>query len=947
MDANGLRFWLLGDAAHFPAVEHAVWDSGCRRLRLASERTLMPVLSPADAFAAAQSALECVPRAIDSLECVARWDAATTSVLVKSVLPDEATLLVLDETPTDLCAAPDGVLYLALPNASTPTVRMHDLRGRWNDVNVSLAGFVPWRLAPAADGGVWAMERATGRIARLTGRPMRTETPQPDDYDPRVFRPDPENGCAPRLALIGSTPLEAAETPVAIAGGPDGAFALLSWTGGIGTARVRRWLADERRFAPPQTLIGATYAYAVAWLAPDRVAVRVPGRRDAPAFDLGASGTGSAGGSGGSNGGAGGSASTPPRELMPLGDVYPLAADAIEGPFANGAAQPPHYPAGAASAEPLHALSLRQLARRGEARHYADSPSGLVARMIDSGDGGTVWHRLFAEAALPAHTGFVAWLAATDDPVPPSDDDRLAWHPHGFGEDIAQLDDALRAPQVPLAVWEPTPSELPHHPGLLGGEREAGVRGLFSVLVQNARQRVRTLSGRYLWLRLVLHGDTRATPEIAALRVWGSRFSYADRYLPRLYRESLFGAAAQAPGERVGQIDTSFAAALDAGGAPDDALRARLRLEQVTLGDRAAVEVEHAGDAWLLSDVNRAWRLRREPDAIAVYRPRATPADFNARMLASFEGVLTRLEDQVAAAHLLTDPNVVADAQLDWLGSWIGVAFDPVLPAARRRDWLRAAPDLARWHGTRMGLRLALDIATDGAVRGGEVIVIEDFRLRRILATLLGVDLADEHDPLLPGLQVSGNSVVGDTLVIGDRERAELIALFNTDANVTSASAAAENQAAIDFDARLAFRATVLVHQTVEPQDLALIRRIAQLEAPAHVELRVVSATWPLLVGIAALVGVDTYLGPPRLPRPVQVERSGLGLGDYLIGAAVLDPRLSGAPPVSAPPPEADAGLDAVAAPGASFILDARASRAASGRQITEYRWRLLPPTDV
>ncbi|WP_431287222.1 hypothetical protein [Roseateles chitinivorans] len=159
----------------------------------------------------------------------------------------------------------------------------------------------------------------------------------------------------------------------------------------------------------------------------------------------------------------------------------------------------------------------------------------------------------------------------------------------------------------------------------------------------------------------------------------------------------------------------------------------------------------------------------------------------------------------------------------------------------------------------------------------------------------------------------------------------------------------AENgfDAAIEFDARLAFRATVLVHQSVEPQDLALIRRIAQLESPAHVETRVVSATWPLMVGIAALVGVDTYLGPPRLPRPVRVERSGLGMGDYLIGAAVLDPRLSGAPPVSAPPPEADAGLDAVAAAGASFILDARGSRAASGRQITEYRWRLLPPTDV
>ena len=324
--------------------------------------------------------------------------------------------------------------------------------------------------------------------------------------------------------------------------------------------------------------------------------------------------------------------------------------------------------------------------------------------------------------------------------------------------------------------------------------------------------------------------------------------------------------------------------------------------------------------------------------AIGIYQPQATPADFNARMLASFEGVLTQLEDRVAAAHLLSDPEVVPEASLDWLGSWIGVAFDPALPAARRREWLRAAPELARWHGSLRGLRGALDVATGGAVRQGGVVVIEDFRLRRILATLLGVDLADEDDPLLPGLARSGNSIVGDTLVIGENESVELLALFNE-----AVASAREDAAVVAFQERLAHRTTVLVHQEVEPQDLALIRRIVRLEAPAHVEVRVASATWPLLVGIASLVGVDTYLAPPRTPRPVQVQRSVLGLGDYLIGAPLLDPRLSGiAQPV--PPPEAHAGPDRTVGSAASFVLDASGSTAAPGHQITEYRWRWLAP---
>ncbi len=891
MDANGLRFWLLGEARHFPAVQHTAWDATCGRLRLNSERTLVAALDVAAAQSTAQAALAQVPRAIDALECVARWDDASSAVLVHSSLPDDAVLLPLPAPPTDLCAGADGVLYVAAPDG----VRLHDLRGRWDDVVVALPGFVPWRLAAAADGGAWALERGSGRLARLTGRPLRAQTPQPDDYDGRVFRPSPENACAPALTLMPPTSWAAGEQAIAIASGPDGALACLSWRDTGGTAAVRVWNAGQQRWSVAATCTGAEFAYSISWLASTRVALRVPGRRDAPAFDLGAVDAGS---------------------IPALGDIYPLSAAALEAPFANGNAQPPHYPSSANGAEPLYPLSLNNLARAGEARNFATTPTGLVAWTLDSRDNTTVWHRLVVEAIIPPHSGLTVLLAATTTLVPPADDDLTAWHAHGFGADAPSLDDALQAPQVPMAAWEYAASELPGHPGLLGGTSEPGVSGLFSVLIQNSRERVRSLVGRYLWVRVKLFGDGRVTPEVAALRAWGNRFSYADRYLPRLYRESLFGDAARAPGVALSQIDASFAADLDAGGAPTPALRARVTLAGIALSAAADITVEAAGRAWLLRDGASAWRLALIDGWIVVHQPQATPADFTARLLANFEGLLTPLEDRVAAAHLLTDPAVTADANLDWLASWIGVAFDRALPASARRDWLRAAPDLARWHGTRNGLRLALDVATGGSVRSGAIVVIEDFRLRRILATLLGVDLSDQDDPLLPGLHISGNSIVGDTLVIGDQQRAELMALY--DASVATAS---QEAAVLAFDDQLAFRATVLVHDQVQPQDFALIRRIAQLEAPAHVHVRTAAATWPLLVGIASLVGVDTFLGPPRLPQPAQVERSVLGVSDYVIADAVLDPRLAGMSAALAPPPAIAHATRARA--GRGLVLDA------------------------
>lgn len=877
MDANGLTFRLLAEAGHWRTHLHTAWNPACRTLALASERELDAPVDGAAQAAAAQ-ALQAVPRALDGLGGVARWHEPSMSVVVHSHLPGDVARLALAQPPRDLCVGHDGVLYVAQPDG----VLMHDLRGRFADELVPTPAFMPWRLAAQATEGVWILEMGgSPRVGCLSGRPLPQQTPAPDQYAPGVFRPDPENCRPPRLELLPDVPLAPGEVTLGVAFHAEAGLALLTRADG-GLPRLHRWQpveagAEARAWAAPLTLAGARYAYAFDWLDARRIAVRMPGRVDAPAFDVGAAWGGST--------------------RLALGEVYPLGAGAQEASFAHRLDGPVSYPVGEGRAEPLLPLSLRQLARQGSATHWARPGGVLDAQLLDSGQPGTVWHRLYAEAALPAGTGFVAWLAATGEAQPPADTD-AAWQPHAFGADVAALVPEGLGAEVPHAAWERAACELPGHPGLAPWPREPGRRGLFNVLIQHSAQRVRRLVGRYLWVRVSLYGDGRSSPEIAALRAYAGRFDYVDHYLPRLYRESLSGAPARVPGDVIARLPAGQAAVLDAG-TVDASLRAQLAAAGMALSAAARVQVAEAGRRWRLHDeaLGASWPLLREQrvegsttvEEVVAYRPQATPSDFLSRLLANFEGELTMLEDRVAAAHLLTDPAVVPQPQLEWLAGWVGVAFDPALPAARRRDWLAAAPELARWHGTRRGLGLALDVATGGAVSSGEVVVIEDFRLRRVLATLLGVDLVDEADPLMPGGFRSANSVVGDTLVLGDAQRVELLALFRDEV-----ASDRQDDAVRAFYGRLAHRATVLVHQEVERQDLGLIRRIAELEAPAHVEVRVATATWPFLVGVASLVGVDTYLGPPRPRRPVRVQVSALGLGDLVLAPPALDPRMTG-----------------------------------------------------
>jgi len=840
MDANGLRFWMLANERDWnPGNGTDIsYDAESRTLQLASERLLPPAaVALTDALDAdARSRLERVPQTRDAFDTRAWWDVGSRTVMASGALPDAVPIYEPSDAPTDLVMGNDGVLYMAVAGG----VVMHDQRSRWKPVTLIAAGLTVWRLAPNLSGGAWALDRANRKLARVEGLPF------PDrpfaQYSPNTVRPCLENPDPPRLSVLPAT-LPADETAVAIACSPEGRLALLTWTASS-DARVR-CLTPDGALSDPTNLSGAPRPYSIAWVDAGHVAVLTGSlSTEAPVYPVGDSA----------------------QTVLPVGDIYPLQ-EHDGGPFVHGFALPPQYPT-VSGTSPLYPLSLPSFASFGETAPAA----------FDSGSTQTVWHRLYLEAFIPDHTGIVVTLAATDNDTPPSE--AHDWHEHRFGEMVAHRDGTA----VPRGAWMSMPSEIPYHPGLLSCPRQTGRSGLFTALIQRSNRPVRALRGRYLWIRVSLYNEGRATPMLAALRAYASRFSYRDHYLPELYHEMLFG---------------------------DDA------------------------------------------DAVADGQP-GTPADFLERFLDNFEGILTPLEDRIADAYLLTDPRTTPDESLEWLGSWIGVAFDPAYPADRRRKLLTATPELYRRRATVGGLTRALDIATDGGVANGSIVVLEDFRLRRVIATILGTHLDEEYDPLLAGPVISGNSYVGDTLFLGNDLQKEFLALFDPSPAGGPAlppwlDGAKEEAAVASFFDGLANRVTVLVHQEVKPQDLGLIQRVVDLETPAHVLSRVVTATYPFVVGMASLAGVDSYLGPPQQPEPLKIGSSQLGVRDLVEHPASLDPRLEGGwldeafvrPPPVQLPPVAEVTPPGIVELGHPFILDASESHAAPGHRITDYIWTL------
>jgi hypothetical protein len=217
--------------------------------------------------------------------------------------------------------------------------------------------------------------------------------------------------------------------------------------------------------------------------------------------------------------------------------------------------------------------------------------------------------------------------------------------------------------------------------------------------------------------------------------------------------------------------------------------------------------------------------------------------------------------------------------------------------------------------------------------------VIEDFRLRHIFATILGADLSIQEDPLLPGYSPSGNSIVGDTLFIGDPGiQAELQALYATDLDIPGGS-----QELAEFYDRFAHRMTVFIHTQVENVNINLVRAIVEEEKPAHVRVSIRRATQPLMIGLASLVGVNTYLCPEATLGTATLDVSDVGRFDVVTHLPSLDPRLENG--IAFQPyaqPIAKMAGPAAIRPGDPIVLDGTASIVPSGSTIKSYQWTVV-----
>jgi phage tail-like protein len=302
-----------------------------------------------------------------------------------------------------------------------------------------------------------------------------------------------------------------------------------------------------------------------------------------------------------------------------------------------------------------------------------------------------------------------------------------------------------------------------------------------------------------------------------------------------------------------------------------------------------AIRVYHPRFSYQEAYLPELYRQELSYDAAHSSGP-ANGADFRERLLANFEGLLTPIEGRIAASDQLLHPDACPKTNLTWLAQSIGVTLPEHWPEARQRRLLKCATLIQQYKGTLAGVNLALDIASDGGVQRGEVVLVENFRLRRTMATILGRNMDDAEHPLTLGTGMSGNSIIGDSLILSDMNAQEFLALFAPELTQTELATADEAIAVNAFFDQYAHKISVLLHGRARAQRNAVEDTLAE-HMPAHLQWTIIETERPFVLGTSPLLSIDTYLQHQPEFEPVVLNQTLIGQEGLLKNPAAFSPR--------------------------------------------------------
>lgn len=415
---------------------------------------------------------------------------------------------------------PGGLLVFDLHGGGAPVWL------RWPDA----VPFAPFDLAAAPGGGLWVLDRSDDglvarlwrldrdlRVVRAAGEVELATPPLPDAFRP--LDPAPEAECLPPPRVfpagidlgLASPPVPGAGDALSVVALPDGTALVMEADAAAGDTRVHRWTLTGWQGGPPPggaVTLGAAVSLAEALSALLDETTTLVGHDMAWVPDAEAAlgvvaGTLHVADTAGNQSfafhvttGIPGTAEADTLEVRALPAYFPLRRWAGRA-LVEGCDGEAYYDLDDAWL-PLTRLPRPRYARRG----FLD---GIV---FDGREPGCVWHRLMLDACIPPGDAVqVESRAADTEAELPG----LPWRP----------EPALRlrpgGPELPWTgpAWHPEPSA----PGV----------GTWELLFQEA-------VGRFVEVRLTLHGSGRSSPKVRALRAHYPRFSYL-RYLPAAYRE--------------------------------------------------------------------------------------------------------------------------------------------------------------------------------------------------------------------------------------------------------------------------------------------------------------------------------------------------------------------------------------------------------------------------